>query len=155
MRDQLEPLVGKCHIHGISPSVSISWADYRGGTGIPAHPSQPYLGTRCVVPPGTGTGFLADLHGKFRLQPHGSSQHGCNRGYFKVPITGWGNHNDKEFYLHDMLCYMYAGPSPDPTLVVGHLCGNKLCILPWHLYWIPQSDNVLMGIRKKRKRWAL
>ena len=151
LREYMEPLVDKCHILGISPYMSISWASYRNGAGIPAHPRHAYLHTSCVVPPG-GTGFLDDLP-KFKLQPHGSCQQGCSRGYFKVPKDERGN--DKEFYLHDILCYMYNGPPPDPSLVVGHLCGNKLCILGWHLYWITQADNVVMGLNKKRKKWAL
>ena len=154
LRESMEPLVSKCHIHGIRPQVSVTWDEYRTGVGLPPHPTQAYLGTKCVVPPNTGSAFLADIDWQFRLQPHGNSQYGCSRGYFKVLTFGW-HHNDKEFYLHDLLCHMYNGPSPDPDLVAGHLCGNKLCVLPWPLYWITQSDNVLMGHNKRKRKWAL
>lgn len=155
MRAFLRPLVEVCHMNGSTPQVHPTWDQYKDGALLLpefAHPSMPgHLYTTCIVPPGRGSSFLNP--NTFKLQPHGSHMSGMSRGYFKVKQGAVG-FNDKEFYLHDLLCYMFNGPSPDPDLVAGHMCGNKLCICPWHLYWITQSDNVKMGWDKKKRLWV-
>lgn len=159
LRDILEPLVKECHIHPPTHGVGYQKIEdfnmYKTGGGLPPHPSQAYLHTKCVVPP-AGSEFIreASLQGRYKLQPHpGSGQQGQSRAYIKVLRLKFDGKNDREFYLHSILCYMYNGPPADPELVAGHLCGNKMCILPWHLYWITQSDNVKMGWNKKKRRW--
>lgn len=153
----MQPLVARCHVHGINPEVHPTWEQYIDGSLLLQefpHPAVPgNLYTRCIVPPCNGSSFLDPISDTFRMQPHGSSLHGMSRAYFKVKLGALG-FNDKEFYLHDLLCHMFHGPSHDPSLVVGHLCGNKLCICPWHLYWITQSDNVQMGWNKKKRKWV-
>lgn len=157
MRDFMQPLVERCHVNRITPEVHPTWQQYIDGSLLLpefAHQSMPgHLYTRCLVPPCTGSSFLDPIADTFRLQPHGTYQHGMSRAYFKVKQGALG-FNDKEFYLHDLICYMFNGPSPDPELVAGHMCGNKLCICPWHLYWITQSDNVKMGWDKKKRKWV-
>lgn len=154
---RLAPLVAKYHVDRTCPQVDVSWLDYTTGVGLRSsmattHPTQPQnLLTKCIVPPNQGAGFLRDLP-DFRLQPHGSRMYGPNRGYVKVRAFAWGEEQDKEFYLHTMLCWLYHGPSPDPACVAGHLCSNKLCMAPWHLYWITQSQNVQMGHNKRHKK---
>ncbi len=151
VREELEGLVERCHTN-TRPQAAITWAQYKTGTGLPAHPRHANLHTCCVVPPRAGSAFLRGLEHAFRLQPHGRHPEGHSRGYLKVPRRGWGA-NDREFYLHDLLCYMYRGPSTNPSLVVGHLCGNKLCVLPWHLNYISQSANVRQGVNKRKRHW--
>lgn len=159
LRNQLQPLVDKCNIYPEDEMhVPIPWQAYKNGNGLPAHPSQANtLHTKCLVAP-AGTRWLRDptLQGKFKLQPHpGGGSTGHSRGYLKVKKQRFDVHyQDKDMYLHHLLCYMYHGPSPHPTRVVGHMCGNKLCILPWHLAYISQSTNVLMGYRKKKRKWC-
>jgi hypothetical protein len=94
------------------------------------------------------------------LVPHGKSANKprCpNRGYMKVKAGKFGG-NDLEFYLHQLLCYMYHGPPPahlGPHPVVHHKCHHKLCILPWHMEWVTQGGNVEAGREHKRRRdWA-
>lgn len=109
------------------------------------HPSHPNLITECILVKQCKR-WLASQD-VFKLQPHGRTQGipKCpNRGYIKVKGWGFGD-NDQEFYLHRLLCYMYRGPPPSPHHVVGHLCHHKLCLCPWHLNWILQSENVQMG----------
>lgn len=141
-----------CHLDQPGPYVMVDWDSYKTGVGLPPHKSQKFLHSPCMFPP-KGNAFLGGaMATMYKLQPHPGVGH--NRAYFKVKKAMWDGHNDRDFYLHDMLCYMFHGPPPDPTLVVGHLCGNKLCCCPWHLYWIPQSDNVKMGWNKKKRKWV-
>ena len=62
---------------------------------------------------------------------------------------GFDWQNENELYLHRLICYMYRGPPNDPSLVAGHICHHKACLCPWHLEWMPQSKNVLMGYSHK------
>lgn len=161
LRDILEALVRRCHPH--PPLADVDMEDqlitdfliYKSGQGLPPHPSMPTLHTKCVVPPrGHGWVHHESLQGRYKMQPHpGGGRDGQSRAYIKVKKFMFDNENNKEFYLHNLLCYMYNGPSPAPDLVVGHLCGNKLCILPWHMAWISQSLNVEMGWAKKKRKW--
>lgn len=160
VRHVVGAIVPKCHIIGITPQQHVDFHDWVGVAPMVQahpHPSNPALLTRCLVA-GGGSSSLAGLRHMLRLQPHPGT--GYSRAYFVLleggldEGLGQGLGNDKECYLHRLLCFLYHGPSPHPDHVVGHLCDNKLCICPWHLAWMTQAENVQMGKGRKRKRAA-
>lgn len=51
--------------------------------------------------------------------------------------------------------YAYAtefGPLPNPKLTLGHECGNRACVNPYHLHLEPQVDNTAEMWRDVRAR---
>lgn len=128
---------------------------------------QPIGGVHACVCLGWGKSWLEQAPSKrgggamglLKMMPHGkqsSSRKSLNRAYLKVlkgAIDDEGFIN-RECYLHQLLCFMYHGPCPSTNKggVAGHRCHHKLCILPWHIEWITQSQNVAEGYEHRRKR---
>lgn len=150
----LSPMLERCH-NLAAPKVE----NYREGSGIPPHPSHVgLLHTECLVV-SNAKGFCSQYPQRFRWQAHGRQGHkgrGANAGYIKVREQGlyqrvpW-----REFFLHQLLCWMYRGPPPDGGLEVCHMCQKKTCVAPWHLVWGTGSENALGHVQHKRKRWEL
>lgn len=158
----LEPLVeDACQVYKASPKASLSFQQWRGGLGMPAHPSMPTtLHTQCYVV-GPCKRWLAGEQGQhFKLQPHPGGKHGASGAYMKAQPYCHLMGNPEPFYIHHLLCWMYHGPPPahpppaGGTWVAGHMCHHKLCLLPWHLAWVPQSQNVHMGWQQKKRKWS-
>lgn len=146
------PLPGLCH----GPQAHLLRWVVAGGAGIlPPHPTRAHeLHTQCYVL-GSAQKWLKEHKTTFRLQPHGSkssSPSSPNRGYLKVRACSLGEPHP-EFYLHHLICHLYHGPPPSPSLVCMHKCQHKLCVLPWHLEWGTQSDNVAQGWAMRHHRW--
>lgn len=104
------------------------------------------------VAPFVNSKFCPNDGRHFKLQPHGPRA-GPSSAYMKAKphCMAMGNHS--EFYLHHLLCWMYHGPPPSPNHVAGHLCHHKRCLLPWHLAWMLQSENVQMGWDQRKRKW--
>jgi hypothetical protein len=130
---------------------SLASADLQDGTpDLDPHPNASHrqqLHTQCCLL--TAKAKLAATAKRYKLKTNRGGQ-GPSSHYVKVKEFGFDD-NDKEFYLHSLLCSMYHGPPPDPTYDVHHKCHHSCCILPWHLEWVTHSDNVLKGNKRRRQ----
>ena len=158
LRLRLKPLVEQgCTVYGSKDK--ISWEQWLTGDGLPANLADSKLKTQCLVLAHSETWLAKFDEHPFRLQPHGqkTDRRSPNRGYIKVKANGFSttqpSTQDKSFYVHTLLCYMFHGPKRGAKQVAGHMCHHKLCILPWHLKWISQSDNIKMGRKRQKKKW--
>ena len=130
---------------------SLSVGQLVTGRGMPPAAGDAGLHTGCVCL-GRCQGWLDSQH-EFDLQLHGrhsKNSTSLSRGYLKVKRLAFAD-NEKPFYLHQLLCYMYHGPPPRCKPTVHHRCHHKLCILPWHLKWSDQSENVSAGNAHRRQ----
>lgn len=61
----------------------------------------------------------------------------------KPDTGGYGSfvYEGKNMRAHRLACHL-SGIKLDPSLVIDHLCRNKLCVNPEHLEQVPQSINV-------------
>jgi len=128
---------------------------FRTGQGIEAHPYFPFgLHTKCLTLTYYKRWMKGQGHTMFKFMPSGSMSHSGRskaRGYLKVLakelIPG-----SSEFYLHDLLCYMYRGPAPvdGSTYHAIHLCECKACLCAWHLDWRLPSENMQRHVEKKK-----
>lgn len=114
------------------------------------------LHTECVVVKQAKRFFRSDdgHSWKFSSQTHKSGTKSVNSKYLRLTEDGLlaeTGLSHTSILLHRLLCHMYHGPPPTPTHAVGHLCEHKLCILPWHMYWMPQGDNLRR--HRAHSRW--
>jgi len=58
---------------------------------------------------------------------------------------------DRQSYLHRIICYLVAGPPTARYKYAIHSCGNKRCISPHHVHWGTQAENLAKGPRVKVK----
>lgn len=158
---QLEPLAEVWQVYKATPKATITWQQFKAGQGLPAHPSQPaLLHTQCLVVGPCKTWLAGEQGQHFKQQPHPVGKHGVSGAYMKAHPFCHNMSNPEPFYIHHLLCWMYHGPPPDHPppdggpWVAGHLCNHKLCLLPWHLKWMSQSQNVRMGWQQKKRKWA-
>ena len=126
------------------------------GQGIPAHPTQPNtLRTVCLIFTKNHKTFLK-ANPMFKLVTNGSGagQESSSKGYLRLMANAVPTcfPNTHEVYLHRLLCFLYNGPPPDGKPWVGHLCGHKLCLCPWHLAWMDNSENLKRYHAKKKRR---
>ena len=77
------------------------------------------------------------------MDQHATYNAGClewrratNEGYAVATIVG------KRRYLHRVACEIEHGPAPEGKRCALHLCDNKCCVRPDHLYWGSHSENM-------------
>lgn len=130
--------------------------NYRNGTNIEAHPTHPEFWTKCLIP----TNYRGLLHGSTRFRFVAKTSNGAKsgkRGYFKLKEGGCSSGHihmpSQEIYSHRLLCFMYKGPPPEgQDIVCCHMCENRMCLAPWHLFWAPHRANLQGGIVHKKNR---
>ena len=54
-------------------------------------------------------------------------------------------------YAHRLVVWAILGPQTDPRHVVMHTCNNSKCMSPFHLKYGDQRQNILEGIRRKKR----
>jgi hypothetical protein len=59
-------------------------------------------------------------------------------GYSRIRING------KAIQAHRWAWELVNGPVPE-GMVIDHMCGNKLCVLPKHLRAVTQQVNIMAG----------
>lgn len=155
----LQPLESVLRVHpwqGKEPRSRASWRQLiENSPQLPAHPRHERLGTACVVVGPCATWMRRQELFFLHKEPK-TGRHCHSRAYVHVCKNqeGWLD-NARSFSLTRLLCHMYRGPAPASgggRVVAGHLCHNKLCVVPWHLAWMPHALNVQMGHDMKRKR---
>lgn len=131
-----------------------TWMQFSQAEGIELLPQdhpKAWLWTECCCLPKCKQWLGGNPTYKLKVCPGYTKDSGSlNRGYLKVKELAFHRENDFEFYLHRFLCYMYRGPPPSPELEVAHLCQHKLCILPWHMAWMPHAWNIQMHFEHKK-----
>lgn len=79
---------------------------------------------------------------------------GCHLWRGKPDQDGYGRYSaiGAQYKAHR---YAYAaefGPLVNPRLPLGHECGNRLCVNPYHLHLEPIPDNTAEAWRDRRAR---
>ena len=147
----LDPLMQRCR--GLAPP---HLDNLCAGLGIAAHPTQPHLFTKCLVPTNFAT-MLSQFSGRFRHVRRGSGG-GAKAGCMKLKEYGislGGGVIDlpcQEVHISRLLCYMYRGPPPSPELEACHLCEVRMCMAPWQLDWHTHQTNTLGYFVHRRDR---
>lgn len=82
------------------------------------------------------------------------NENGCHVWQPKTDDDGYGRYSarGKQYKAHR---YAYAcefGPLVNPALTLGHECGNRSCVCPYHLHLEPQTDNTAEMWRDIRAR---
>lgn len=136
----LDPLMHRC-----ADLAAPHLDNFIEGLGIPAHPTQPHLFTKCLVPTNL-TRMLGQYSGRFRHVRKGSGR-GAKAGCIKLKqhgitvAVGTMALPCQEVYVSRLLCYMYRGPPPSPELEACHVCELRMCMAPWHLDWHTHQSN--------------
>jgi HNH endonuclease len=79
-----------------------------------------------------------DLMDRFTTYRHGCLewQRALNNGYAVATIK------QQRYYLHRIACWSEHGPPSEDKPNALHLCDNKRCVRPDHLYWGSDRDNM-------------
>lgn len=127
---------------------------YKTGLGLGGPPSSmPRLKTECIFLRPNSMSFLREPATQFFVVMDGckaKASKSLRKGYIKAKEGTFGP-GSQEVYVHRLICYLYNGPPPADKPMAGHRCENKLCICPWHLWWMSTSENQLRA-HAKRKR---
>ena len=80
---------------------------------------------------------------------------GCWEWNGYIRKDGYANFRvgDKKLNAHRVAYELFVGPIPD-GMEIDHLCYNRKCVNPDHLFVGTQRDNMMDMDRKGRRRWG-
>lgn len=82
------------------------------------------------------------------------NENGCHVWKGKPDQDGYGRYSARgvQYKAHRYAYSTEFGPIPNPRLPLGHECGLRLCVNPYHLHIEPIVDNTAEAWRDRRAR---